>query len=151
MTGRLDDEFDPCIYPQDQYNKKFGTNYFDNHYTKPTEILDLPCFDCLAPLKPFMIRSAILWWKKGTFFYPHIDMNIPTPYLRIWATNVPESYLFVYQDGTNHTNPKWDAGQFYISDTAKMHYAEAMADDAYTFFFCVTADAYEVLKELSNV
>jgi len=148
MTGNIDDEIDPCCYPQDQYNEQYDTDYFDNHYTVPTEILNLSCFDCLDPLKPYMIRSAILWWKKGSHFKPHIDTEIPCVYLRVWGTNKPDDYNFTYFDGSNHTNPKWKPGQMYLADTVKKHYAEALDDDVFTFFFNFDASAYDKIKEI---
>mgnify|MGYP001027580429 CR=1 FL=1 len=150
MTGNIDDEVDPCCYPQDQYNKLYGTDYFDNHYTKPTEILNLSCFDPLEPLKPYMIRSAILWWKKGSHFKPHIDTELPCVYLRVWATNNPAAYNFTYFDGTNHTTPAWKPGQLYLADTVKKHYAEALDDNVYTLFFNFDATAYDLLMDLKN-
>ena len=150
LTGSLDDDIDPCCYPQDQYNKLYGTDYFDNHYTQPTEILNLSCFDCLEPLKPYMIRSAILWWQKGSHFKPHIDTEIPCVYLRVWGTDKPAAYNFTYFDGTNHTNPKWKPGTLYLADTVKQHYAEALEDDVFTFFFNFDARAYNILMDLKN-
>ena len=150
-TGNLDDEVDPTIWPLDQYNREHGTVLRDNHFTTPTPILDLPCFDSLAPIKPYMLRSSVIWWKKGSFFFPHIDSVLPTGYIRLWGTNKPENYLFSYLEGSNHTQQDgWDEGQIYLCDTVKQHYAEALADDVYTYFFCLDSSAYDVVKELSR-
>jgi hypothetical protein len=98
-----------------------------------------------------MIRSSVIWWKKGSFFYPHIDARLPTPYLRLWGTNKPEKYIFTYLEGSNHRQPSgWNEGQVYLIDTVKQHYAEALDDDVYTYFFCLDASAYDVVKELTQ-
>lgn len=149
MTGRLDMEVDSCIYPQDRYNEKYGTNLYDMDYRVPTEILDLPCFDCLEPVKKYMIRSAILWWKKGSFFYPHVDCNIPTNYLRFWGTNKAEDYIFEYEDDS-HEDIELESGVLYMTDTAKRHWAASLDDDVYTFFFCFDGEAYDTLMELCH-
>lgn len=147
MTGRLDMEVDSCIYPQDKYNEQYGTELYDMDYRMPTEILDLPCFDCLEPVKKYMIRSAILWWKKGSFFYPHIDCRLPTNYLRFWGTNKVKDYVFEFED-KSHEGIELEDGRLYMTDTVKKHYAEALDEDVYTFFFCFDGEAYDTLMEL---
>jgi hypothetical protein len=149
-TGRIDDAIDASLWPLDQYNKVFGVDLRDNNFRMPTPILDLPCFDTLAPIKPYMIRSAILWWKKGSYFHPHSDSALPTPYIRLWGTNKPEKYVFDYTDGSHDTQEMWDAGQIYLSDTVKQHYAESLDDDVYTYFFSLDATGYDIIKELTQ-
>lgn len=150
-TGVIHNEIEPCIYPLDKWNEKYNVKYCDNDFTIPTEILELSCFNGLEIIKPYMIRSTILWWKKGSFFFPHKDTGIPTKSLRIWGTNKPEKYIFDFLDGTNYKNPIIKAGKLYLTDTSKMHYAEALDDDVYTFFIALDASAYNLLMNLKNV
>lgn len=150
LTGRLDDDIDPCCWPQDQYNQKFKTSLYDNMYRVPTELINLKSFDVLNSLKPYMIRSAILWWQPGSHFKPHIDSTIPTPYIRVWGTNKPDKYNFTYLDGSNHFTKKWDKGQIYLCNTIRQHYAEALDKDVYTFFFNFDSSAYDLFMDLKN-
>jgi hypothetical protein len=38
----------------------------------------------------------------------------------------------------------------YLADTVKKHYAEALEDDVFTFFFNFDASAYDKIMEILN-
>jgi len=147
--GRMDpDEWDACVGPLDVWNRRHNVSSFDPDYTVHTPALNWSCFDPLEPLKPYMQRSAIIWFNTGSFFYPHIDQFAPFENIRLWGTNKPDGYLFTFLDGTTHTNRKIEPGRLYLVDTSKLHYPEAFEDDVFTFFISVSPQSYDILKSM---
>lgn len=143
---------DPCVEPLDQWNDDNPHDkLFDPDLSVPTELLELECFDPLEPLKNYMIRSAIIWFNKGSFFYPHRDQFPPElENIRLWGTNKPEEYRFVFLDGSTYSSREIEAGRIYLIDTTKTHYPEAGDDEVYTMFLSVDVRAYDILLRMKN-
>lgn len=139
-TGSINDEIDVSCYPLDSYNKQYGDQYCSNYFTKPTEVLDLPSLSPLNCLKPYLIRSNILWWNKEGGFKPHTDMAFPTNLLRIWGTNKSD-YVWEY-DGERM---EFEPGRLYSVDASLMHRAYAQSDYTYTFFIACHVNAYDTI------
>jgi len=136
LSGTIDDEFDPSCAPLDTWWDHYGDVYWDLDFNKPTEILDLSCFDGLNNIKKYMIRSNVLWWDNTGHFKPHVDS---TPeyftHLRLWGTN-KESYLLKCNGETVDFEP----GRLYIIDTSIVHEAAAKEDFTCTFFLSFKLD-----------
>lgn len=137
LTGNIDDEVDPTCWPIDRWNHYNPKNqYWETDFTKPTEVLNLPCFSPIENLKKYMIRSNILLWNNTGHFKPHIDMlpNFIT-HIRLWGTNVDDSKYFM-KYGKRRIKD-FEPGRLYLIDTMKEHEAFSTADGVYTFFIAL--------------
>lgn len=130
LSGNIDDEIDPTCNPLDTWWRYTGELYWDLDFTKPTEILDLSCFDSINSLKPNLIRSNILWWDALGHFKPHVDAAKDKCFnIRVWGTN-KEDYFLSFKGKRYEFEP----GRLYIIDTSILHEARAYSDFTFTFF-----------------
>lgn len=141
LTGNIDDNVDPSCAPLDTWWEHTGQAYWDHDFTVPTEILSLPCFDPIESLKPYMLRSNILWWDKLGHFKPHIDaLKEHCVNLRVWGTNRTDAVIIF-----NGIKYNFEPGQLYLIDTTILHEAHAVNDFTCTFFFSLGLDVVDVL------
>jgi hypothetical protein len=114
----------------------------------PTEIMHL---NSLADLKIFdsmWYRSNILKWHAGAKFVPHIDNIIPAPWIRLWGTTTSNISLRYWNHDSMISVEDIEPGRIYIIDTAIVHDAEALEDDTFQFFLCVSPDAVDILENI---
>ncbi len=148
LTGRLDDKVDPSCWPLDKWWEAHPDKiYWDHDFNKPTPLLDLPVFDSIQRIKPFMIRSNLLKWDTTGQFVPHVDM-VPEliTHVRLWGTTeTPDNYSLKCE-GLR----EWDfePGRLYLIDTLSQHSAEALVDDAHTFFITLTLESTPTIRDL---
>ena len=142
LSGKIDDKVDPTCNPLDTWWKYTGELYWDLDFTNPTEILNLSCFDPINKLKPYMIRSNILWWDTLGHFKPHIDTEKDKCCnIRLWGTNKEDYYLSF--EGTRYD---FEPGRLYIIDTSILHEARAYSDFTMTFFLSFNLDVLKCLN-----
>tara|TARA_B110000503_G_C7152159_1_gene415692 strand:+ start:2180 stop:2884 length:705 start_codon:yes stop_codon:yes gene_type:complete len=153
LTGRYTDDNDITIGPLDYYNK----NNPDNRYNETdirvfTKILYEKCFDPLQILHDYIIRSSILKWKKGANFFPHKDLQPPTPHLRLWGTTDPDNIKLRFENdqGELIEVENVEAGRIYIIDTAITHDAHCVNDIGYQFFIAVASEAYDIMERIKQ-
>lgn len=154
LHGRHDDPLDVSIGPLDQYNKSNPDDpLLENDFTVHTEILDHKCFDNLAPIKHYMCRSSILYWKNGANFLPHYDVLIPTVNLRLWGTNDPTkvSLRVKREDEMIEVAHTAEPGRLYLIETSTIHDAACIGDEVYQFFLALNIFSYDALKDILNV
>lgn len=148
LTGKIDDEIDPCCYPLDEWAEINPLQvYWDTDFTKITPVFDLKSLSELHIFRPDLIRSNILLWNKTGHFKPHID-TIPEiiTHLRLWGVNVDSGgYKLKYG---NHIVKNIEPGRLYLIDTTKTHEAEALVDNVYTFFIALRLSSLEKLINL---
>lgn len=146
FDGKLNHN-DISIGPLDHYNKlNPDTPLIETDFEEPTAILDLPCFDGIEPLKEYMIRSSLLYWKKGANFVPHVDAILPAINLRLWGTTQPDNIQLRYEsNGEMVVCEDVEPGRLYLIETTTLHDAACVKDEAYQFFIAVTNDAKERL------
>jgi hypothetical protein len=166
LNGDMFNNPEPICYPLDQWNegKSEEEKIRDPKCTTPTPMLSESCFDPLAPIKPFMYRSAILKWHNSGHFKPHTDTKVPSDIIRLWGTNDPDNMIFQFDKDRRTGSPKEVArgehsyelvretdiepGRLYITDTHVIHDASATADNVYQFFISLSTDSMPTLKEL---
>lgn len=143
----------PANWPMDTWNMNYpNTPLVDTSFTEPTD--DFKNMKSLKPLydkwKDYLARSNILLWNKGSRFLPHIDVFPPFHNLRLWGTNDPENYHFMFWDprkGKYIRAEGVEAGRIYLADTSHWHHAYSTADNNYTFFIALQVSAYDTIKE----
>jgi|TARA_B110000908_G_scaffold74816_1_gene90156 hypothetical protein len=174
LSGHLSDNPDPSMIPLDVYNRNRTKKIWDNDFTMPTSVLSEPCFEVLAPIKPYLIRSSILKWFTGSLFYPHIDTWIPSPILRLWGTDDPdntslrfnvdnirsahvevspgiftEPAISVEEASKNLVRAEGiEAGRMYLIDTAIAHDAHSHGDNVHQFFLALNVNSIATVKTL---
>lgn len=148
LTGNLNDEEDPSCWPLDKWWKKYPDRmYWEEDFTVPTELLNVPSLKSLKPIKPFMIRSNVLKWNTTGHFKPHIDLTLDhISHIRLWGTNKPPLAYELLCEGERITN--FVPGQMYLIDTTRIHSAWAHADETYTIFIALTLNAVPTITEL---
>lgn len=123
----------------------------DSMFTNPTEPFNN--MKSLAPLmvfKEYFGRCNLLRWHQGAKFYPHMDVFYPFHNLRLWGTNDPDNYYFMFWDekqGKYIREENVEAGRIYVADTEKWHHAYTTGNDNYTFFISLQVDAYDTIKQ----
>ena len=166
LNGEMFNNPEPICYPLNQWNegKSEEDKVRDPKCIIPTEMLSASCFDPLAPLKPFMYRSAILLWHDTGHFKPHTDTKVPSDIIRLWGTNDPDNMVFRFDKDRKTANPREvaegnlsydlvretdiEAGRLYITDTHVIHDALATGDNVFQFFISLSTDSIPTLKEL---
>lgn len=174
LSGRLDDNPDKSLIPLDKLNENQQEKLWDSDFKNFTQVINEPCFDVLSPIKPYMIRSSILKWHTGSLFYPHIDTWFPSPILRLWGTDNPESMHLSFTQSHERTiwneispgkfsEPEFsveeaskdlieiknvEAGRLYLIDTAITHDAKSSADNLFQFFFALDLNSVNTVKSL---
>ena len=146
LDGRIDQDVDPACYPLDQWWQEHPNEFlWDHDFNTPTEVLSLPCFDVLNPIKEYMVRSNLLLWNSTGHFVPHIDMKKEyITHFRLWGISTDETgYSLKYGDNFIHG---WEPGRLYLIDTIEEHSAYALDDDVFTFFLAVDIRGKDVLK-----
>lgn len=158
LNGELYNNPEVVCYPLDQWNAELPDDQRvnDHTFTTPTEVLSHPAFDCLNDLKPYILRSCILKWMAGSFFYPHTDTKMPSKILRFWGTNDPENVKLRFDKDNTRCNPRdisgatyeladldieIEAGRLYLIDTSIIHDARSFADNTYQFFLAFDANS----------
>ena len=145
-TLKTDDPINGSLH---EWNIKHPDNIIiETDCREPTDVLSAAS---LLPLNIFnghWCRSNILKWHRGAKFYPHIDTCIPSPWIRLWATNDAEKINLRYMDeqGVMQSVPNIENGRVYVIDTAVVHDAECH-DTVYQLFLSVTPQAINILKE----
>jgi hypothetical protein len=153
LTGQYTDAEDPTIGPLDYHNKiNPDKPLLETDIVTPTKILYEECFKPLEILHPYLVRSSILKWEKGANFVPHVDTGVPTPHLRLWGTDNPESIKVRFKNNLDEyvevTNV--EAGRIYIIDTAEYHDALCTSTMGYQFFIAVNVAAYDLLNNIKE-
>jgi len=151
LTGRYTDDEDLTIGPLDYHNKiNPDKQLLETDIITPTEILYEDCFSQLEILRPYLVRSSILKWQAGANFFPHIDIGIPTPHLRLWGTDNPDSIKVRFKNEHDEyvEVENVEAGRLYIIDTAEYHDAVCMTTMGYQFFIAVNVAAYNLLNNI---
>jgi len=124
----------------------------ENDFKTPTDILNLQCFDVLKSLRKYMVRSSILYWKKGANFDPHWDVILPTVNLRLWGTSDPSNIQLRYKNNEEMiVCEDVEPGRLYLIETSTIHDATCLQDDGYQFFIALNVNSYETLKGMLNV
>jgi hypothetical protein len=114
----------------------------------PTEIMSLRSLTNLKIFNGTWYRSNILKWHTGAKFVPHIDNIIPAPWIRLWGSTTSNISLRFWKHDSMIKIENIEPGRIYIIDTALVHDAEALEDDTYQFFLCVSPDAFKILEKL---
>ena len=166
LNGDMFNNPEPVCYPLDQWNsdKPEQERIYDPMIRVPTPMLSESCFDPLDPVKPFMLRSAILKWHNTGHFKPHTDTWVPSDIIRLWGTNDPDNMVFRFDKDRKTASPdivargdvtydlvretEIEAGRLYITDTHVIHDASATGDNVFQFFIALSTDSMPVLKEL---
>jgi len=164
LNGDMFNNPEPVCYPLDQLNggKPESEHVYDFMCKEHTEMLGASCFDPLAPIKPFMYRSAILKWHNTGHFKPHTDTCMPSHIIRLWGTNNPSKTQFRFDKNRKTASPDVvnkqeyelveetgiEAGRLYIHDSYVIHDAHATGDDVYQFFIALSPESMPILKEL---
>lgn len=92
--------------------------------TTATEAYNLKSLQVLKYFDPHFCRSSILKWGASGMFTPHIDVALPAPWFRLWATT--SNYIDLsYWDrqGNKHDCEYIEAGRIYLIDTTLVHEA----------------------------
>lgn len=146
LTGNIHDDVDPACWPLDEWQRHNPRCWYTDHdFKRSTIVLSEPCFDPITCLKTHMLRSNILLWHNTGHFKPHIDMlKGRIDHLRLWGVS-SDKYKLYYQD-SEYKN--WQPGQLYLIDVTSRHWAEATADDVYTFFIAVDLTAQKIIEGL---
>ena len=151
LNGDLRNNPEPCCYPLDQWNNTYKQQYWDYDFTVPTELLKCACFDILEEIKPYMIRSCVLYWGKGAYFWPHIDTLLPSNILRLWGTsdaNKQDLRLYDNYDAIDKGYTVIDnieSGRLYLMDTSLIHTGTAFGD-VYQFFIALNVESFNILE-----
>jgi hypothetical protein len=151
LTGNYNDEEDLTIGPLDYYNKNNPNNgYNETDIRQKTDVYRENCFKPLHLFDNTIIRSSILKWHKGANFFPHKDLQPPTPHLRLWGTSDPENIKLRFENdnGEFETVENVEAGRIYIIDTAITHDAHCIKDSGYQFFIAVASEAYDTMEQI---
>lgn len=153
LSGKYDEIEDISIGPLDEHNKAHPENCFlENDFIQPTDILNLPVFDCLDNIKEYMCRSSILYWNYPANFKPHWDVVLPTVNLRLWGTDNPDNVELRYKKNEELVPcENIEAGRLYLIETSTVHDATCIQDEVFQFFIALRVDSYNKIKELINV
>ena len=123
----------------------------DTDFTEPTEpFLEMKSLEPLMLFKEYFARCNILRWHDGGKFYPHMDVFYPFHNLRLWGTNDPDNYNFMFWDELKDEyvrEENVEAGRIYLADTEKWHHAYSTANDNYQFFISLQVDAYDTVRQ----
>ena len=164
LNGELENNPDPCCYPLDQWNALLPEEerIYDPDFRSPTEVLSEKCFDCYAPILPYMMRSCILKWYDNSKFYPHHDGPIPSRGIRLWGTTSPDDVKFRFDENlargpkdmskfdfkhTPHNIPV-EPGRLYLTDTNIIHDAVSTKNETFQFFIALDNAASDVIEKL---
>jgi len=152
-TGLFTDDVDISIGPLDHHNSLYPENcMLENDFKIPTDILNLQCFDVLDPIRKHMVRSSILYWKKGANFDPHWDVILPTVNLRLWGTSDPSNIQLRYRNNEDMVVCEdVEPGRLYLIETSTIHDAACLQDDGYQFFIALNVNSFAKLKDMLNV
>ena len=143
----------PANWPMDTWNINHpDIPLVDTMFTEPTD--DFKNMQSLRPIldawQEYLARSNILLWNTGSRFLPHVDVMPPFHNLRLWGTNDPDNYHFMFwnpRKGKYIRAEGLEAGRIYLADTSHWHHAYSTADDNYTFFIALQVSAYDTIKE----
>jgi hypothetical protein len=92
--------------------------------TTATEVYNLKSLEALKHFDSYFCRSSILKWGAGSVFTPHIDVALPAPWFRLWATTSNYIDLSYWdQQGNKRSCDYIEAGRIYLIDTTLVHEA----------------------------
>lgn len=150
LNGNYKNDNDISIGPLDEHNKAFPENcYLENDFRQHTEILNLPVFNILSEIKPYMCRSSILYWKNSANFNPHWDVILPTVNLRLWGTDDPNKVCLRYKEKDEFVKcENVEAGRLYLIETSTVHDATCIGDEVFQFFIALQVSAIDFLKKV---
>lgn len=143
----------PANWPMDIWNINNPNDpLLDTSFIEPTDAFTN--IKSLNPLltewKQHLARSNILLWNNGSRFMPHIDVFPPFTNLRLWGTNDPKNYYFMFWNPDKNKYERVEniePGRIYLADTSKWHHAYSTADNNYTFFIALQVSAYDKIKQ----
>jgi len=120
-------------------------------FDRPTPVLNIHSLEPLSVFKGKWLRSNVFKLEKGSFFQPHVDTVIPSPWLRLWATTDSENTIVrVWNEETKSmkTVEGIESGRVYLLDSSIIHDAHSN-DTVYQLFLCVKPSAYNIVKRLT--
>jgi hypothetical protein len=115
-----------------------------------TEVLNMSSLKELRVFDGHWCRSNILKWGPGASFMPHIDTSIPSPWIRLWATNKNNLVVRFYNEETKELEEVSDIepGVVYIIDTSIVHDAYLETGEVYQLFLSVMPSALDILNDI---
>jgi hypothetical protein len=116
--------------------------------TTPTNVLKIKSLINLNIFNNYWCRSNILIWEDGAKFYPHIDTLIPSPWIRLWATDSNSIKLFFAKNNNLEEFSNIEPGRIYLIDTSIVHSASCVNEPGLQLFLSVLPSAYKTLKTL---
>jgi len=146
-NGRLDNVQDPSLGSLSHWNEDNPDNpLIENDFSTPTSVMNIKSLQPLKIFETYLTRSNILKWYKDAEFKPHIDTQVPTPYLRLWGTTDPTTIELSYFSGDSFNVVKnIEKGRLYLIDTSIVHIAKATGFN-YQFFISVNSEAWKLIK-----
>lgn len=142
----------PANWPMDVWNiHNPDFPLVDASFTEPTgEFKEMESLSPLMVFKDYFARCNLLRWHNGARFYPHLDVFYPFHNLRLWGTNDPDTYHFMFWDPKKSKyirEENVEAGRIYVADTEKWHHAYSTGDYNYTFFIALQVNAYDKIRQ----
>jgi hypothetical protein len=119
-------------------------------FTRPTPVLTIPSLQPLTVFKDLWYRSNVFKLEKDSFFYPHVDTVIPSPWLRLWmTTDSANTVVRVWDEATQSMKvvEGIESGRVYLLDSSLVHDAHSN-DTVYQLFLCLQPRAYDKIKGL---
>ena len=134
-----------------EWNRQNPENtYTELDFQRPTNVLGIPSLQSLAVFNGHWCRSNIFKLQADSFFHPHIDTVVPSPWLRLWGTTDEKNTVVRFYNSTTkemEVVENIEAGRLYLIDTSRVHDARS-TDTVYQFFLSVKPSALNTVKEL---
>jgi hypothetical protein len=130
------------IHPNEQYTEL--------DFQTPTNVLTVPSLKALSVFNGYWCRSNIFKLEAGSYFHPHIDTVVPSPWLRLWSTTDAKNTVVRFYNSTTKEMEVIDnieSGRIYLIDTSCVHDAHC-SDTVYHLFLSVRPGAYKIIKEV---
>lgn len=122
----------------------------ENDFQHPTPVLKIPSINELKIFEGHWFRSNVFKLEKGSYFQPHIDTIVPSPWLRLWATTNAETNIIRFWDPMQKEMKiveGIEAGRVYLLDSSLLHDAY-YHDLTYNLFLCLSPKAYPIIESL---
>lgn len=141
-----DDPINGSLYEWNALNPKNAI--IESDCKCATKLMDISSLSILNSFQGFWYRSNILKWHRGARFLPHIDNLLPAPWIRLWGSTTSNISLRFWDQHEMTTVKDIEPGRIYIIDTSIVHDAEALEDNTYQFFLCLSPDAFKILEKV---